>query len=156
MERRDFVRTGLAGAAVGLIGVQAGAAEQAAHHAGMPVIPAKSDALKAVYTTAYACLQTATACVAVCNRVLATGDGAMAECQRAVMSMLPVCEATAANANMQLVDAALLRQLVEVCANYNDYCADACEKHAEHHQECKDCMHSCRDCAKACRAYLQA
>ena len=80
----------------------------------------------------------------------------MAECQEAVLSMVSVCEATAANATMHLAGDELLKQLVDVCREYCDYCADACEPHAEHYPECKNCMESCRECSEACQAYLKA
>ena len=79
----------------------------------------------------------------------------MAECQEAVLSMVSVCGATAANATMHFAPERVLRQLVETCASYCDYCAEACEAHAEHYQECKNCMESCRECSKACKAYLK-
>ena len=158
MERRDFVKTGLAGAAVGMMSASLASAQDQshAHHAGKAlVMPVASDELKKVAETAYACERTATACIAECNRVLATGEASMAECQEAVLSMVSVCGATAANATMHLAPEKLLRQLVEACANYCDYCADACEAHAEHYAECKNCMESCRECSKACKAYLE-
>jgi Cys-rich four helix bundle protein (predicted Tat secretion target) len=159
MERRDFMKTGLAGAAVGLMGASLANAQDTshAHHNGKAaVMPVASAELKKVAETAYDCERTATACIAECNRVLATGEASMAECQEAVLSMVSVCGATAANATMNLAPEKLLRQLVEVCASYCDYCADACEAHAEHYAECKNCMESCRECSKACKAYLEA
>ena len=159
MERRDFVKTGLAGAAVGLMSSTVVSAQDH-HHARegkkKAVMPVMSDELKKVAKTAHDCVSTATACIAECNRVLATGEGSMAECQEAVLSMISVCEATASNARMHLVDEKLLRNLVEVCAEFCDYCADACEAHAEHYTECKNCMDSCNECSDACKAYLKA
>jgi Cys-rich four helix bundle protein (predicted Tat secretion target) len=159
MERRDFVKTGLAGAAVGLMSSAVASAQEHQHaqQGKKPlVMPVMSDELIKVAETAHDCVNTATACIAECNRVLATGEGAMADCQQAVLSMISVCEATASNARMHLVDDKLLRQLIEVCAEFCDYCADACESHAEHYTECKNCMDSCKTCADACRAYLNA
>jgi Cys-rich four helix bundle protein (predicted Tat secretion target) len=158
MERRDFVKTGLAGAAVGLMSASMVSAQEQshAHHTGKAlVMPVASDELKRVAETAYDCERTATACIAECNRVLATGEASMAECQEAVLSMVSVCGATAANATMNLAPEKVLRQLVEACASYCDYCADACEPHAKHYAECKNCMESCRECSKACKAFLK-
>jgi hypothetical protein len=80
----------------------------------------------------------------------------MADCQQAVLSMVSVCEATASNATMHLVDENLLQHLVDVCAEFCDHCAEACEPHAEHYVECKNCMDSCKECSKACKAFLKA
>lgn len=158
MERRDFVRTGLAGAAAGLVASSAAVAKNEQHdHGSMPeyVAPVVSDELKKVAETAHDCVKTANACIAECNRVLALGQGSMAECQEAVLSMVSVCEATAVNATMHLVDDELLRRLVDVCREFCDYCAEACEPHAEHYAECKNCMESCRECSDACQAFLK-
>ena len=157
MERRDFVKTGLAGITASLVTTGALAAAQQHDHGQQPVsMPQPDPALQKVAETAHDCVLVATACVAECNRALAAGDAAMADCQQAVLSMVSVCEATAANASMRLAPEELLRGLVKVCDEFCDYCADACEPHADHYPECKRCMESCRDCAEACKAYLQA
>ena len=159
MERRDFIKSGLAGATVGLMTASAASAQDHTHGASEKKTyspPPVNARLKKVAETAYACVGHATACIAECNRVLATGEGSMADCQEAVLSMVSVCEATAANATMRLVDEALLENLVKVCAEFCDYCAEACEAHAEHYAECKNCMESCQECSKACKAYLEA
>lgn len=159
MERRVFVKTGLAGAAVGLMGQSLAMAENHKHDHDdkpMPVAPAMSSELKKVADTAYDCLKHATACIAECNRVLATGDGAMADCQQAVLSMVPVCEAMATNATLHLADSSLMKSLAKTCSEFCDACAEACEVHAEHNIECKNCMDSCNECSDACKAYLKA
>ncbi len=159
MERRNFVKTGLAGAAVGLMGSSLAMAENHQHDHDdkpMPVAPAMSSELKKVADKAYDCVRDGNVCIAECNRVLATGDGAMADCQQAVMGMVPVCDAMATNATLNLVDPALMKNLAKVCSEFCDYCAAACEPHAEHNKECKDCMESCNKLADACAAYLKA
>ena len=157
MERRDFVKTGLAGVTATLVASGA-IAQDHQHHAAKKevVMPEPDPKLKKVAETAHDCVLVASACIAECNRVLAAGEAHMAECQEAVLSMVSVCEATAANATMRLAPAALLAQLVKVCDEFCEYCADACEKHADHYAECKNCMESCRDCAEACKEYLQS
>ena len=154
MERRHFVTTGIVGVAAGLVGQAAAASEHAHHGKGKAVFPPPDPKLKKVAETAYDCVAVANACIAECNRVLATGEASMAECQEAVLSMVSVCQATADNATMRLAPEALVRSLVEVCRDFCDYCADACEPHAEHYPECKSCMESCQECSKACEEYL--
>ena len=159
MERRDFIKSGLAGATVGLMTASAASAQDHAHGHNEKKSyspPPVNAELEKVAETAHDCVRHATACISECNRVLATGEGSMADCQEAVLSMISVCEATAENATMQLVNEKLLRNLVKVCAEFCDYCAEACEAHAEHYAECKNCMESCLDCSKACKAYLEA
>ena len=104
MERRDFVIAGLAGTAAGLVSSPMARAQEHQHASepGKPYVPVvRSDELKKVADTAHECVKHAVACIAECNRVLATGDSAMADCQQAVLSMVPVCEATAANATLR-------------------------------------------------------
>lgn len=159
MERRDFVMSGLAGAAVGLMGSSVTVAQDHKHADGdkkNPARPAASEELKKVADTAYECIRHANACIAECNLALAKGEVDMADCQQAVLSMISVCEATATNATFNLVDNQLLRNLIKVCSEFCDYCADACEPHAEHYTECKNCMDSCQECSDACKAYLKA
>ena len=158
IERRDFIRSGLAGATVGLMTASAATAQDHARGQSDKKLyspPPVSAELKKVAETAHDCVRHATACIAECNRVLATGEGSMADCQEAVLGMISVCEATAENATMQLVNETPLRNLVKVFAEFCDYCAEACEVHAEHYAECKNCMEGCLDCAKACKAYLE-
>ena len=157
MERRSFVKTGLAGVTAGLVANSAMAQEHQ-HHAGKKtmVVPAPDPKLKKVAETAHDCVLVASACIAECNRALAAGEAHMAECQEAVLSMVSVCESTADNATLRLAPESLIRQLVKGCEDFCDYCADACEKHADHYVECKNCMESCQDCAQACKDYLQA
>ena len=95
-------------------------------------------------------------CLYADKYVLATGDGAMVECQEAVLSMVPVVESMAVNAAMAFPSEALLQQLAKVYGEFCDYCAEACEPHAEHYAECKNCMDRCRECSDACAAYVKA
>ena len=157
MERRDFVKTGLVGMTAGLVASAAMAEDHQHDHGNKKAVamPAPDPKLKKVAETAHACVLVASACIAECNRVLAAGETHMAECQEAVLSMVSVCEATADNATMRFAPAELLGQLVKVCEDFCDYCAEACEPHAEHYAECKNCMEACQDCAEACGDYLQ-
>ena len=158
MERRDFVRTGLAAAGLASGAAAAGAMDHQHGNDGKTayVAPTVSAELTAVAETAHACVMHAVACIAECNRVLATGDASMAACQESVLSMVPVCEATAANATLNFAGVALMSELVGVCKEFCDYCADACEPHASHNAECKTCMDSCKECSEACQTFLNA
>jgi len=159
MERRNFMKSGLAGAAIGMMGTSFAMAETHDHsHEKKQKIEEnpKSKELKKVADTAYDCVKHANACLAECNRALAQGESSMAECQEAVLSMISVCEAAATNATFNLVDRKLLSNLIKVCGEFCEYCSKACEPHAEHYAECKNCMESCDECAKACKAYLTA
>jgi hypothetical protein len=47
-----------------------------------------------------------------------------------------------------------LKALAKTCAQFCRSCADACEPHAPHHEECKACRDACLECAKACDALI--
>lgn len=44
-----------------------------------------------------------------------------------------------------------LPEILELCANACDACADECEMHDMDH--CQKCAKACRECAEACREY---
>lgn len=46
-----------------------------------------------------------------------------------------------------------LPEILELCANACDACADECEKHDMDH--CQACAKACRECATACREYAK-
>ena len=84
--------------------------------------------------------------------ISAAGMDTMAACQRAVMNMLSVVGAMADVAGFVNTTPANIRSLAMTCARFCDTCAEACEPHAAHHAECKDCREACLACAKACNA----
>ena len=100
------------------------------------------------------CLRMGEACLAHCERELATGDNGMAKCSEKVHEMLAVTRAMLTLASMKSPRALEMASLcAEVCRN----CADACAEHKEHfghgmHLECKACMEACQACEKACNS----
>jgi len=168
MERRDFIAGmgTLAAAAAAAVAVDGVA--RADHHkdhgkgaAGgarggkKPMAPDKPmpKELQQIIATTTRCLERGELCLAHCTDNLAAGDTSMADCQRGVMNMLAVCEATFRAASYRSADPKSLKALARVCADFCRACAKACEPHAAHHTECKDCMEACAECARACDAY---
>jgi Cys-rich four helix bundle protein (predicted Tat secretion target) len=154
MERRDFL--------VGLGTLAVAATAHAEDHphgkggakpAGLP--PASKELVAVVDATAH-CLKTGGVCLSHCNALLAGGDTSLGDCQRTVMNMLAVCDATFKTASYRNADPKNLKALAKACADFCRACAKACEPHAAHHEECKACYDSCVDCAKACDAYSTA
>lgn len=154
MERREFV-AGIAATAVGLVASSAARADAPGHagHKMAPPSPPISKELRAIIDATSSCEKTGQVCLAHCTELLATGDTTMADCQRGVMNMLAVCDATFKAASYHSADPKNLKALARVCAEFCRTCAKACEPHAGHHEECKACMESCNACAKACDAY---
>lgn len=160
MKRRDFVKTASMTAASlsAVIGGVAWADDHKHHEMGdaktAKIIDSGLDKskLKKIAAEARECIGHGETCVIHCATEMSKGDGALAECQVAVLNMLAACEALAAVVTYNTMSADRLKQFINLCADICDDCAKACEMHAKHHKQCGDCMKSCRECAKACRA----
>ena len=148
MERRNFIKMGIASSTVGLMSSQvlgsavAQAAEKAANvHLGLESALAH-------------CIQTGTACVAHCMGELSQGNKEMGECNKTVHDMLATCEAML---KLTSYKSPLAKSLAKICAQACDNCAEACKKHSQHwshgmHLACKDCYNACLECSKLCKA----
>ncbi|HQY69311.1 MAG TPA: hypothetical protein PLW13_02730 [Pseudomonadales bacterium] len=156
-QRRDVI-AGLAGLGAALAGAAAFAQPDASvAHAGHDMkdaapAPVLSAAHKRLIDATAACLKAGNFCMARCTDHLATGAPLMADCQRSVMNMLPVVQATFAVAGHANAKPADLKALAKTCAQFCRSCAEACKPHSAHHEECKACEDACLDCADACDA----
>jgi Cys-rich four helix bundle protein (predicted Tat secretion target) len=112
-----------------------------------------SPALQAIIDSTAHCERDGRVCLARCTEHLAAGVHRMEQCQRAVMNMLAVTTAMADVVGFRNADPKNIKALAAACAAFCRACADACQPHASHHEECKQCMESCLACAKACEAY---
>ena len=72
----------------------------------------------------------------------------MAECIRLDRECADLCGLVVDFAQR---DSDRLPEMLELCANACDACADECEKHEMDH--CQQCAKACRECAQACRDY---
>ena len=156
LQRREII-AGLAGLGAALTSAATlaqssnpTAADHGRKDAPSPV--AHSGQHKAVIASTAECLRAGRACLARCTDHLAAGMDNMADCQRAVMNMLSVVGAMADVVGFANATPANIRSLAMTCARFCDTCAEACEPHAAHHAECKDCREACLACAKACNA----
>jgi Cys-rich four helix bundle protein (predicted Tat secretion target) len=159
-QRREVI-AGLAGLGAVLAGASAiaDAKGSAVGHAGHDMKdaappPPLSAAHKALIQSTADCLRAGRLCMARCTDHLAAGTALMADCQRAVMNMLPVVEAMADVAGYANTSQDNLKTLAKTCAQFCRSCAEACEPHAAHHEECKACQDACIDCADACDALV--
>ena len=150
LQRREVI-AGLAGLGAAL--TSAATPAQSAPAGKVAPTPAPLSAQhKAVVDSTAECLRAGRVCLARCTDHLAAGMDTMADCQRAVMNMLSVVGAMADVASFANATPANIRSLAMTCARFCDTCAAACEPHAAHHAECKDCREACLACAKACNA----
>jgi Cys-rich four helix bundle protein (predicted Tat secretion target) len=112
-----------------------------------PVTPAMKKAADA----AAHCAVVGETCMEHCIRSLSSGSQMMAECAKTVQQMLVLCRAMASLAAMGSPHA---KELAKLCAAVCAECKAVCEKHAGHHDECKNCAESCAACEEACKALV--
>ena len=158
VQRREFV-AGLAGlgAAVGSASSVAQSAESTSHadHMKMDAPPLSSvdPKVMALISSTTKCVAAGRVCLARCTDHMAGGMSDMADCQRAVMNMLSVVTATGDVAAYSNSDPANFRALAMSCGRFCETCAQECEPHVAHHEECKTCRDACLECARACKAF---
>jgi hypothetical protein len=51
---------------------------------------------------------------------------------------------------------AVLRRLLETCAEICRACGEECARHAQMHDHCRICAQSCRHCEETCRQMLSS
>lgn len=95
------------------------------------------------------CIAMGEKCTAHCFNVLRTGDASLADCHRSVSVMLAVCHAVA---RMAALESERLPDIVKVAHQTCDDCRIECEKHADHHPECKACGEACAAMVKAMKS----
>lgn len=96
------------------------------------------------------CIAMGEKCNAHCLDVLRSGDASLAECNRSVSVMLAVCHAVA---RMAALESERLPDIVKVAHQTCDDCRIECEKHADHHPECKACGEACAAMLKAMKSF---
>lgn len=152
MERREFM-VGMGAMAASAMAAGVAFAEQKAKT--VTKTRAVSAELKAVRDTTAKCIGLGETCMAHCTDYMEVNHK-MADCQRAVMNMLAVCEALNRVAHYNNSDVKMMKALAANCADYCNACAKECEPHAAGMEECKACMDACKECAKACEAFVKA
>ncbi|WP_407048854.1 four-helix bundle copper-binding protein [Methyloraptor flagellatus] len=110
--------------------------------------------LVAAIEAAYVCAQTCTACADAC---LAEEDVTnLSRCIRLDLDCADICSATGSVASRRTgSNEAVMRHMLEACAEICRLCAEECGRHAHHHDHCRVCAEACRDCDEACRAAIE-
>lgn len=117
--------------------------------AGTKPSPVPGSALDA----AAQCVVKGRICINMCLDFLGEGHQEMADCLRSVEETSALCEAFV---KLAAIKAPGTKKLTELCIESCERCAAQCDKHADHHQECKDCADSCRTCIKEFKKLLAA
>ena len=102
----------------------------------------------------FSCAQSCTACADAC--LSEDKIDPLRRCIRLDFDCADICMTTGAVASRRTeTSEQVLLQLLEVCANVCQICAEDCEEHASHHQHCKICAGECRRCEESCRRAMQ-
>lgn len=145
MDRRDLLAGGAALAALAMAGTaRAADTENHEHHHHHDAGPKYG----LVGAAAVDCIQKGEVCIDHCLVLLGDGDKAMAACAKSVTQMLAICGALQ---RLSSTDFQRMPQLAKVAMDVCRDCEAECKKHADKHQQCRDCMESCGACARECQ-----
>ncbi|MCK0167164.1 four-helix bundle copper-binding protein [Jannaschia sp. S6380] len=96
-------------------------------------------------------------CAAICNScadACAAEEEARGACIRLCADCSDICTATYRVGSRRTGrNEAVIRSMLELCAQACDACADMCEQHDDAH--CRRCAKMCRECAADCRKAAQ-
>lgn len=109
-----------------------------------------NDALIRAVEEAYDCAAACRICADACLGEAMVAD--LAQCIRLNLDCADVCAAAGAvGARRTGRNEAVIKGLLEVCAETCATCATECDKHAGMHEHCRICAEACRRCEEACR-----
>jgi hypothetical protein len=113
------------------------------------------DAMAACVEACFDCAQACTACADACLGEEAVAD--LRRCIRLNLDCAAMCSAAGDIASRRThPNLALLRQVLETCAEACRICHAECARHAGHHEHCRICADACAACEQACRSAIQA
>ena len=98
----------------------------------------------------YGCGQSCIACADAClaEKMVET----LRQCIRLDLDCADICAATGAMASRRTgSNQALLKRMIETCAEACRLCAEECARHAGEHEHCRICAEACRSCEQVCR-----
>ena len=109
-----------------------------------------NDALIRCIEACYDCANTCTVCADACLSEDMVKE--LLQCIRLNQDCADVCIATGALASRRTgANEALLKRMIETCAEACRLCGDECQKHADRHEHCRICAEECRRCEQVCR-----
>lgn len=98
----------------------------------------------------YGCAQSCIACADAClaEKIVET----LRQCIRLDLDCADICATTGAMASRRTgSNQALLKRMIETCAEACRLCAEECARHAGEHEHCRICAEACRSCEQVCR-----
>ena len=97
----------------------------------------------------YDCAQICTSCADACLAEDMVAQ--LRQCVRLDLDCADVCAATGRLASRRTgSNEALLKMMLETCAEACRACGIECDRHADLHQHCRICAEACRRCEQAC------
>ncbi len=138
MNRRDIIKKSIGGFSVAALAGASSFFESTAYAA------TSSDKIG---ETTSKCIAVGLKCLAHCQKSLAQGSNAMAECAASVSDMLAACEALQ---HLAASNSPHLKAMAKVCGDICKSCMTKCEPHSKTMDICKACMNACKECADAC------
>jgi Cys-rich four helix bundle protein (predicted Tat secretion target) len=156
MNRRNFVSSSAIAAGALLAGSAYADKHNHGHHHKSKKLNQSLDAdsQNQLIDSTAECLRTGKVCLSHCARELAQGNSMMGECNVSIQNMLVACQALNDIAHNNTLNKKALQQFVAGCKAICQECHDQCEKHADHHMECKACMKSCKKCIDVCNKII--
>lgn len=110
-----------------------------------------NDTLMTCVHACFDCAQSCTSCADAC--LDERGVAGLSQCIRLSLDCADACAATGPVLIRRThANPALIRRMIETCAELCRACADECERHAEEHEHCRSCADACRNCERACTA----
>ncbi|MGJ4747077.1 four-helix bundle copper-binding protein [Leptospira sp. SA-E8] len=102
---------------------------------------------------ASACILKGRICINMCVDMLAEGHKEMADCLKSVEETVALCDAFVV---LSSLGSASTKKLASICLESCERCAAQCDKHADHHEECKSCGEACKACISEFKKLLAA
>jgi hypothetical protein len=113
-----------------------------------------SNSLAECVERCFSCAQSCTACADAC--LAEDMVDRLRRCIRLDLDCADICMTTGAVASRRTESSEqVVLQLLEICANVCQLCAEECEEHASQHRHCKICAAECRLCEESCRRAMQ-
>lgn len=117
--------------------------------------PVASDVLTDCVEACFDCAQTCISCAEA--SLDEEGSAALGHCIQLTLDCANACAATGpALSRSAHASPALIRHLVETCAELCRACADECDRHAGDHQQCHIAAQACRACEQSCEKVAAA
>lgn len=118
---------------------------------GAPASDALADCVEACFDCAQTCISCAEASLDE------EGAAALGHCIQLTLDCANACAATGPALSRSVhASPALIRHLVETCAELCRACADECDRHAGDHQQCHIAAEACRTCEQSCERVAMA